>query len=545
VKQETLRRRLARMLLALGIRVAPRHAEQWGQAMLAELGEVKGEWAALMWAAGGASVMAKHALVAMVLPGRNAPAFLPGGGLFEKEGPMRKASLSIVGACVLAALLFLLAPTFRQGLRVAMVQWRAMSDWRNWSPSLGQLPKALAEQAEQKHDAEAIAFLAVRSVDPAESTRLADEAVRMDPKLTWIYSMAGTEPGKSEAWIQKLEAWDPQNALPYLMEAENIDLAQEGSRKIPQSVDEQSAAWKAALAAVYRSSKLDVYQDRLGELTRKVVTRYGLRDPYQIFDLDCFPCLPSYAGGDARDFAKWQLKNGDMLEARGDYKGALEKYGSVIRFSEEARSLRLLFTHRELKKAYQKAGEIFQKQGDKAQAELYADLAQDATRAQDEQIATFRQNVAGNAIARWNANVMKVGGLLLPIFASLLLIWALTIVMKNRPLRLGSLRAGPGTVALGMGSAIGLLLSSALLYVGYWPYAEIFQEFVNSGNGSRMQDLDNFLGYAEAPLGTTDFMNQADFVVYFWLTVIALCGITLIMIAARHMHIRRRIRVTS
>lgn len=453
---------------------------------------------------------------------------------------MRKASLSVIGVCVVAFLFFLLAPTFRQGLRVTIVQWRAMSEWRNWFPSVGELPKALAEQAEQRRDPEAMAFLAVRSLDPVQSSRLANEAVQMDAKLTWVYSMARTKPEESKVWIQKLEQWDPQNALPYFMEAENIDLAQEDSRKIPQSVDEQSAAWKTALAAVYRSSRLDIYQDRLRELNRQVVARYDKEDPYLAFYDYCFPCLPSYASSNARQYANWQLKSGDMLEARGDFKGALEKYLSVIRFSEATRSTRLLFTYRELKDAYLRAGGIFQKQGDKAQAELYADLAQDATRAQEEQIASFRRVSAGSAITRWNANVMKVSGLLLPIFASLLLIWALTVVMKNRPLQLSSLQAGRGIVALGLGSAVGLLLSSVLLYVSYWPYAEIFREFVSTGNGSHLQDLNDFLGYAEAPLGTTDFINQADFVVYFWLTVIALGGIALLIIAARHLHFRPR-----
>ena len=549
--RSSLQRRLAVALLKLAIRIAPNHAAQWGEGMLAELGEVKGEWAALMWAAGGVSVLAKHALVALILHDRNVPAILPSGGFFVKEGPMRKAILGITGGCVAAALLFLLAPTFRQALGISLMQWPAMSQLSKWPPKAEPSLIAFERQAEQKHDPDALAFAAVlmdsETWNKTESARLAIEAVQLDPKLTWIYSMAGATPEVSEQWIQKLKQWDPQNALPYFMEAENIDLRQIGSNKFPHSVEVESAAWKNALGAAFRCAKLDDYHLRMRELTHTVAARYGVWDPYQIIEGVPAYGFPSSASADASRYAKSLLESGEKLEASGNPKGALGKYLEVISFGEATKSAGAwLFLGRfTLETAYEKAGALAQRKGDKTEAELYSYLATDFARHRDEQLTKWRQGWEwpANALNLWNANLTKVSGLLLPIFGAILLICALTIVAKNRPLRLSSLRVGRGVVALALGSACGLLLSSVLLFVSYGPYAQILREFVSTGNYSHLDDLGWFLAYTQVPLGFHP--ATPGYVYYFWLTVIVLGAVALLVIAARHVRFRHRIRTAS
>ena len=516
--------------------------------MLGELAQVKGEWAALFWAVGGAAVLVKHALVALVFPARNTPALLPDGGLFVKEGPMRKASLSIIGGCVILTLLFLLAPTFRQGLGVALMQWRTMSQVNaDWPPPTSSALRTLEGQAEKNHDAEALAFVAVRTWDSAESTRLADEAVQLDPKLTWIYGMASPSPAASETWIQKLKEWDPQNALPYFMEAGNIDIEQVEADKVPHTVAEESPAWKNAMAAAFASLKLDTYTERLRELDRKIAYRYGLSDPYQIVWDRCFPCLPSFAAWNSSRYAKWELKTAETLETQGAEKAALQKYWSVIRFAEVANGARMRFMYMVLKDAYERVEAISEKQGDKRQAALYSYLAGDALQQRDSLIAEWGQTISGNPVIEGNADVLRVSGLLLPICGAILLICALTIVVKSRTLRLSVLRAGRGVAALGLGSAVGLLLSSALLYASYWPYAETLREYLKTGNEGRLDVLMAFLNDAQLPLGGSRYMvmNVGMYQYYFWLTVIVLGAVALLVIAARHLRSRLRIRAAS
>ena len=53
--------RAARKILRLAISIAPDDTREWGQGMLSEPNQVQGNWAALLWAIGGASVLAEQA----------------------------------------------------------------------------------------------------------------------------------------------------------------------------------------------------------------------------------------------------------------------------------------------------------------------------------------------------------------------------------------------------------------------------------------------------------------------------------------------------
>jgi succinate dehydrogenase/fumarate reductase cytochrome b subunit len=117
---ETHLRHVATVLLESATRFAPADTREWGRAMHGELRYVDGCWAVLMWVLGGASVMAKHALVSILLPGRYGQGLTPDGGLFAKNVSRRKAALVASGVCVLGALLFLAGPPFRQGMQVAL-----------------------------------------------------------------------------------------------------------------------------------------------------------------------------------------------------------------------------------------------------------------------------------------------------------------------------------------------------------------------------------------------------------------------------------------
>src|SRR2546421_1011009 len=180
-------RRVANLLLRFAIRIAPQYTLEWGRAMLSELNHVEGDWSALVWAIGGASVLAKHALRSLVIPGGSRKTVPSAGELFAKEGPMRKAILVAVVSCVVASMLFFLAPAFRQAFQVSLAQWHSVL--HAGSPDREPGLEALARRAEQKQDAEALVFVALRDWDASEGARLAQEAVRLDPKLAWVYGI--------------------------------------------------------------------------------------------------------------------------------------------------------------------------------------------------------------------------------------------------------------------------------------------------------------------------------------------------------------------
>jgi hypothetical protein len=537
-------RRVASLLLRSATRITPSDTLDWAQAMLSELSHVEGDWTALLWAVGGASVLAKHALLSVVIPGSNRHTVPSGGEFFTKEGPMRKTTLAAAGACAVASLLFFLAPAFRQAFQVSLAQWHCVlhvtPPYRE--PGL----EALARRAEQKHDAEGLAFVAVRHWDAPESARLAEEAIHLDPKLTWVYAVVAVrnpELLEIDRWVSKLEQWDPQNALPYLITAESIDIHQVVSEKAPDRVDEESQAWQNALAAAFQSRKLDGYLDRLRELDRRVLLRSGFDDPYQVIDGEFWPSLPSYAAWDSSRYAKSLLESGQILEARGDRKGALKKYWAVARFGQMIGPAPGSMMSQTLRGTYKRLEALSLAEGNKQQAELYAYLAGKVDQAEEERDSLL-QRVTGGAVSRWNAGVVRISGLMMLFSGGLALICVLRVIAEGRSLRLSTLRVSRVAATLGIGSATGMLLSSAMLYVSYRPYADIFRAYVRDGDQSRILELTEFLAYTQFPLGV-DGSNQPDFVFYFWFGVTALCVIGLLLVVLRYFQNRPRASATT
>ncbi len=99
-------RSVAIALLRFAIWIAPHDTHDWGRGMLSELNHVEGNWSALIWSLGGAGVLAKHAIVAIIFPGRHRRTVSTASELFEKEIPMRKTTLAVIASCVVASLLF-------------------------------------------------------------------------------------------------------------------------------------------------------------------------------------------------------------------------------------------------------------------------------------------------------------------------------------------------------------------------------------------------------------------------------------------------------
>jgi tetratricopeptide (TPR) repeat protein len=545
-------RRLASLLLRSAIRVTPPDTLDWAQAMLSELSHVEGDWTALLWAVGGASVLAKHALLSVVIPRSNGQTVPSGGDLFTKEGPMRKTTLAAAGACAVASLLFFLAPAFRQAFQVSLAQWNCVL---HVTPLYMTLPhresglEALARRAEQEHDAEGVAFVAARLGDSPESARLADEAIRLDPKLTWVYAVVAVRnPLLSEIdrWVPKLKQWDPQNALSYLITAESIDIHPAVREKLGQRhrAEDESPAWQNALTAAFQSPKLDTYLDRLRELDRRVLIRYGLDDPYQVIEGEFWPGLPSYTVWDSSRYSKSLLESGEMLEERGDRKGALEKYWAVARFGQMIGSAGGFMACQTTQGAYKRLEALSIAEGNKQQAELYAYLAGKIEQAEKERSDSWLQRVTGGAVSRWNASVVRISGLMMLFSGGLALICVSRVIAKGGLLRPGTLRVSRVTVTLGIGSAAGLLLSTAMLYVSYRPYAEILRAYVRDGDQSRIEELTEFLAYTQLPLGVHD-SNQLDFVFYFWSGVTALCVIGLLLAVLRYLQNRPQTSVAT
>ena len=537
---ETHLRQAATVLLECAIRIAPADACDWGKAMRSELNYVEGHWAAAMWAMGGAGVLLKHALASLLVPGR-----IPSGaGLFTKDVSVRKAALATGGGCLLLSLLFFLAPPFRQALRLSLRPWywAIQGTSRNSQPGV----EALARRADQKHDAEGLAFCAVRLNSSAASARLAKEALRLDPNLLWVYAVVAVRhPDLPEIsqWVPKLEQWDTQNALFPMIRAESNDISHALRGDVEVRGHEKDPAWRSAMGDVFRSAKLDDYLGRLEELDRRVVARYAFYDPEEVL-FEPFSGLPSYAREDSWLFGASLIHSGEDLEAQGHRQEAREKYWAVARFGQLLDSQGHADFDRAdgaalQAKAYRQLQRLSQKQGSKAEAALFGYLAvkfDPVSRAN----AWRGQWIFGLDICKRNAAVLMVSGLMILIFSALLVVTASILIAGSRRGTGHAAQTGkPVATFVAMISGVGLLFSSAALYLTYRPYWYLFHGIILNGDRRQARDLRAFLNSTRMIFGlqlNLSLQSQA----YFWAGVILLGVIGLTLILLRHFGGRTR-----
>jgi hypothetical protein len=512
--------------------------------MLSELNHVQGNWAALIWAVGGACVLAKHALLSLIFPSRNRRTIPSGGDLFSKEGSMRKPALAIAGSCIIASLLFFVAPVFRQAFRVSLLSWRIIfkTDYQSLSPEL----QSIVKKAEQDHDAEALAFVALRHPQSSEGARLADEAVRLDPKLIWIYAIVavrGCPPPEIERWVPALENFDPQNALPHLITAEKIDCDQVLRASVPHRTEDRPPAWKSAMAAAFESARLDTYSSQRKELDRRVLSRYHVGDPELIAGDAWFYGLPSYGFSDSYRYAELVLATAQVHEAQGDTKAASEKYLAIAHFGK---LLGPDFSARfkQTQQAYTRLSALAAKSSRPAEAAFYEFLAGQERQTMAQESSSRYRRFNGNQVARWDADLGRRSGAVMLLSCALLVATLFAVFLRSRSLRLSSLRPGRLAIALGVSSSAALFVSSVVLRLIYQPYFEISQHFVRDGDETGLTNLGDFLGHAYAPIGSGWLNPRQDYSSYFWFAVIVFCALALLVAVLRYFQARPRANAT-
>jgi hypothetical protein len=534
-------RRIAALLLRFAIWIAPHDTLDWGRGMLSELNHVQGNWGALIWAVGGAGVLAKHALLSVILPGRHRPTISFAGELFAKEGPMRKPALVITAACVIASLLFFVAPVFRQAFRVSLLQWQTAfrTDHRRLSPEL----QSIVKKAEQDHDAEALAFVAFRHPQSSESALLADEAVRLDPNLTWVYAIvavSGPSLPEIDRWVSALEKFDPQNALPHLITAEKIDIDQVLRESVPHRAEDEPPSWQSAMAAAFESAKLDTYSSQRKALDRRVFIRNHVGDPALIAGDAWFYGLPSYGVSDAYRYAELVLASAQVLEAQGDTKAASEKYLAIAHFGKLLSPDVSAWFCECTQQAYTRLAAVAAKSRRPEEAAFYAFLADQERQTEAAESSSRYRRFSGNQVARWDADLSRRSSAVMLLSGALLLATLFAVFLRSRSLRLSSLRPGRLAIALSVSSCAAFFVSGVVLRLSYQPYAEIMQHFIRDGNETGLTNLRDFLGHAYAPIGSGWLTSWQDYSSYFWSAVIVLCALALFVAVLRYFQARPR-----
>jgi hypothetical protein len=212
-----------------------------------------------------------------------------------------------------------------------------------------------ALDADQSGNPEFVTFAILHLPEPEmreDVIQLTDRVVAANPKLTWlIYFVAaryatqgGSEPFMKglQARVEKLEAWDPDNAAPHLLRArmmlggDNLKWKVGASNQSKvQDILARRLEWQKEMETAFGLPRYDSYALQRYELERHVMSAQGWNNPLVM--------LYTLGGGipnlmAARDYANLLVRDlGADAEAEGRIDDALHHYRTAARFGERLR----------------------------------------------------------------------------------------------------------------------------------------------------------------------------------------------------------------
>jgi hypothetical protein len=305
----------------------PSDTRDWALAMQAELPQMESTQQSLQWLAGGIMSLGK--------------AWWNGALSSDNKkdlAPVKKPGIFAISLAVAALAAFFSVPSVHQGFTAVANSWR--QDYYGNQTNF----QRMAREAEASHDAKTLAFLSARMSTPEENARLADEAVAIDPSLTWIYIKGAgsnyvfSQIPEKRAWMQKLEKWDSDNAMPYLMEAavRSNEIFYANNLHVSNELLIVDPIWRADMEKAFAAPRYDSYYDRGMDLQQSVLKTHNLRQPNDI----ARGISESYGPGlgQAQTYAKLLLKQAKDAQQKGDTATAAHLAWSILQFTERTRS---------------------------------------------------------------------------------------------------------------------------------------------------------------------------------------------------------------
>jgi len=497
-------RRASCAVLEFSTRISPEEVRPWGEALLGELGEIRSSLESFSWALGGTLLLLRETLTWALLGGaaarlRRAMRSEP---FMQQEEIMKRLFTWMGPLLFLCALAFFLSPVFRQGAALSMRGWTAIAD--RTIPSHAELMK-LALAARREHDAQTLAFVALRVTDPQEHMSLSQEAVAMDPSLTWIYSQ-GYVPwmmGITQKMVADLRRAYPQNAMVHGLEAQHI-AAHEALRKVTyyqSDVWEQQPEWLAAMAMAYASPRFDDFSEQRFNLDRAVMREHGIDDPVVLSTAAwqcCFSFQPylSYAFV-LSDRAQKSLARGDRSSAMADY-WQMDRFGRMFRESsrnEYGRVLGasiLIMADQALVPLLRAQGETHEAAAMESELAHLGDYQSRAEQHDDRQLDIHQQKWSGSAVQA-SFQIFALA-MLVAVFC-----WGRSLLTVFR-----SRTASPHSSLMGTLASIVAAFAGAAMYLLYRPLSYTYQYYMSAPNPGDLWPLRVFILFME-PMGWRGF----------------------------------------
>lgn len=479
-------------------RVWPEESRRWGEAIASEAEEIEQPVQALGWALGGATVylraLGAHLLEWLKMPvGERSRAM---EGLAGAPGPKRSRLFTMAVLVCAAGLLCL--PEGREAIRTVTATWK---NYAEVDASQGELEK-LAKQAEQENDAQAMAFAALDMEDGKPAMELADRAVKLEPRLFWIYEARRLWPSDTptaKAWIAKAQAADPQNAASYLRAADAIanriymGLVKQHS---PTEAEENQALagnteWVALMDKAFRAPAYNSYYREDEELSREVWRQQPQLSLATVLSGLWMHTIPNLLSMER--FTKLLVRQAGEARAAGQLERAQELLGEAEGFSKR------METDAARNERFEGFGLSLERESVVGWKAFYEETGQ-TTKAQEagQQLARIEQRgatVVRDAQRLWQQQsrhgasgwFVQVSALLMVIAASMAALGIGLFEVWPAIAKRSSATRWTLAALADFGPAV-VLLASAVLLLSFVPYARVMAGF-REGNGGRADVL--------------------------------------------------------
>jgi len=465
--------------------------------------------------------------------------------------------LALVCLAIAGALLFV--PDLRQGLSVTFSSWRSELKLSNDTA----LWEKIGREAESKGDAAAMAFAAMRLPGEQgarfdEAVRLAERAVAKDPSLTWTYyflvkqrNYYSFHASPRPELIQRLQDWDPKNAMPYLAEADDIGYAHADdpqwhvrrSISFDAPIQQEDLArlrgrdprWRVLMDRAFEAPTYDDYFDRRFDLDLQVMQRLDVMNPQRAmsayFFNDPIPNLKNL-----QEYAALRVAQGEEAERAGQWENAASEYWFVAQFGQRMRlagktDLEPMFARGLQETSFKHLQPVLLKLGRAQEAQTVAYSAQ-LQHAENEKTRMHNGSEYLRLSTFSLASALFIHICAIVLDASVLLMAVVLVAF--------ALRRAPRFVRFSLTYApLLLLLSCTCLLGAYHPYAEFYRSYLAYPWARNPESVWNFLMLC----GVSRYDDGTTTAVYFWWGIIAAAGAIGIWLlskavwrTARHQH---------
>lgn len=395
-------------------------------------------------------------------------------GVFAPRRPVVWIALAIAAG-------FLVLPSFRKALHMLSFL-REPTAWDERAFSEAALQK-IERSGDQQRYARSLAYVALYNPDRDQAAAAARKAIALDPQLTWISAhissaCCGTPIADASAWIDRLKAWDPDNAYSHLLDAET---------PVPRRMDDPVGRLfpvRKALAAdphyrvemdkAFSARRMDSYVARQFALARAVLLDRGSDYPDSLLLASQSVHLPNL----------WMLKMyADYLvldvgageESAGRVENALATYRTVAQFGQKMAdadtTVEQMISAQIRKEALQKTIALLHREHRDADA-TDAELARAATLNEEKK---SRLEFTSDPIAYRSGQLIMISGTLALLLAALTAAWLVSVAILRRWPNL-SRRVNGIASRLGW-SPLALSISCVALFLSFLPYAKSIRDY--------------------------------------------------------------------